>query len=170
MVRDVARRAGDADIADRLRDGTEPRRYAYKVHLDGHNQLDYLIGAVDESPRQHFFYISDDGDLTAVRFHNWKLVFMEQRAPGTLAVWSEPYVELRAPKVFNLRTDPYERADITSNTYYDWAFRHAWLVVPIQSYVNQLASSLIEFPPTQEPASFTVAKVLAKLQNAMASS
>jgi arylsulfatase A-like enzyme len=92
-------------------------------------------GEVDESPRQHFFYVSDDGDLTAVRFDNWKVVFMEQRAAGTLQVWAEPYTELRVPKIFNLRTDPYERADITSNTYYDWLLDRAWILVPIQAYV-----------------------------------
>ena len=100
------------------------------MHLDGHNQLDYITGAADESPRQHFFYVSDDGDLTALRYDNWKFVFLEQRATGTLGIWLEPFVELRCPKIFNLRTDPYERADITSNTYYDWMLDHAWLVDP----------------------------------------
>lgn len=111
---------GDRDIAARLKAGTELAGKQYKVHLDGHNQLDDLAGLTASSPRQRFFYVSDDGDLTAVRIDNWKLVFLEQRATGTLRIWAEPFTELRVPKIFNLRTDPYERADVTSNTYYDW--------------------------------------------------
>src|SRR5262245_17453541 len=107
--------AGVPDIADQLKAGADLGGTTYKVHLDGHNQLPYITGEVDASPRRHFFYVSDDGDLTALRFDNWKIVFLEQRATGTLGVWLEPYTELRVPKIFNLRTDPYERADITSN-------------------------------------------------------
>jgi arylsulfatase len=156
--------AGDADIADELRAGCELDGTEYKVHLDGHNQLDYITGAVEESPRKHFFYVSDDGDLTALRFDNWKVVFLEQRATGTLQIWAEPFTELRVPKIFNLRTDPYERADITSNTYYDWLLDRAWVLVPAQTYVAQMLQTLIEFPPRQEPAAFNVAKVMEKLQ------
>ena len=108
------------------------------MHLDGHDQLPYLTGDAVASSRQHFFYVSDDGDLTALRFDNWKIVFLEQRATGTLRVWAEPYTELRVPKIFNLRTDPYERADITSNTYYDWMLDRAWLLVPAQGYCAQM--------------------------------
>ena len=151
------------------RSGTDLAGTTYKVHLDGHNQLDYVTGAVEESPRKHFFYVSDDGDLTALRYDNWKFVFLEQRATGTLRVWAEPYTELRVPKIFNLRTDPYERADITSNTYYDWILDHAWLAIPAQTYVLQMATTLGEFPPRQEPASFTVGKMLDKLKSGFAS-
>ena len=125
---------------------------------------DYLTGEVDQSPRQHFFYVSDDGDLTAMRFDNWKIVFLEQRATGTLQVWAEPYTELRVPKIFNLRTDPYERADLTSNTYFDWLLDHAWVLVPAQAYVGRMLATLVEFPPRQEPASFTIDEVMEKLQ------
>jgi arylsulfatase len=156
--------AGEPDIGDKLKAGTELAGTTYRVHLDGFNQLPYLTGEVDQSPRQHFFYVSDDGDLTAMRFDNWKFVFMEQRAPGTLAIWMEPYVELRVPKIFNLRTDPYERADITSNTYFDWLISRVWLLVPAQAYVSQMIQSLAEFPPRQPPASFTVDQVLGKLR------
>ena len=156
--------AGNPDIVDQLRAGTDLNGSTFKVHLDGSNQLPYLTREVSESPRRHFFYVSDDGDLTALRFDHWKLVFLEQRAMGTLNVWAEPYVELRVPKMFNLRTDPYERADITSNTYYDWLLDHAWLVVPAQAYVGQMLSTLAEFPPRQKPASFSLDAVLAKLQ------
>ncbi|TDT17970.1 arylsulfatase [Ilumatobacter fluminis] len=156
--------AGNTEIADQLKAGTELNGQEFKVHLDGHNQLDYITGQTDESPRQHFFYVSDDGDLTALRFHNWKFVFMEQRATGTLQVWMEPYVELRIPKIFNLRTDPYERADQTSNTYYDWIMDHAFMLVPAQMYVAQMLATLVEFPPRQAPASFSIDQVMAKLQ------
>jgi arylsulfatase len=161
--------AGDPDIKEELKVGRDLNGTTYKVHLDGHNQLDYLTGAGDESPRQHFFYVSDDGDLTAVRYDNWKIVFLEQRAVGTLQVWAEPYTELRVPKIFNLRTDPYERADITSNTYYDWLIDRAWVLVPAQMFVANMLSTLIEFPPRQEPASFGIDKVMAKLQAGVAS-
>jgi arylsulfatase len=101
---------------------------------------------------------------------NWKLVFLEQRAPGTLRVWAEPFTPLRVPKLFNLRTDPYERADGTSNTYYDWVLDHAWLCVPMQAYVAEMLQSFGEFPPRQKPASFSLEQVLEKLQAGIPSS
>jgi arylsulfatase A-like enzyme len=162
--------AGDPDVAERLKQGTDLAGTTYKVHLDGHDQLDYLTGAVASSPRQHFFYVSDDGDLTALRYDNWKFVFLEQRAPGTLRVWAEPYTALRVPKLFNLRTDPYERADITSNTYYDWLINHAWIFIPAQAYVAQMLQTLAEFPARQEPASFSVDKVMERLRAGIPSS
>jgi arylsulfatase len=162
--------AGDTDVAERLRGGTDLAGTGYRVHLDGLNQLGYLTGAEEASARKHFFYVSDDGDLTALRYDNWKIVFLEQRSPGTLNVWAEPYTELRVPKIFNLRTDPYERADITSNTYYDWLLDHAWVLVPAQAYVARMLQSLREFPPRQESASFTVARMLEKLHAGVPSS
>jgi arylsulfatase len=156
--------AGVSDIVDQLKAGSELDGTNYKVHLDGHNQLPYLTGEVDKSPRQHFFYLSDDSDLTALRFDNWKLVFLEQRAPGTLSVWAEPYTRLRVPKIFNLRTDPFERADITSNTYYDWLIDHAWILVPAQAYVGSMIMTLAEFPPSQKAASFSLEQVMAQLE------
>jgi arylsulfatase len=162
--------AGDPDVADRLRSGGELAGTTYRVHLDGHDLVPYLTGQVGESPRRHFFYVSDDGDLTALRFHNWKFVFCEQRATGTLGIWIEPYTELRVPKIFNLRTDPYERADITSNTYYDWMLERVWLLLPAQSFVAEMLQSFAEFPPRQTPASFTVDQVLAKLEAGIPSS
>ncbi|MGA9276575.1 arylsulfatase [Ilumatobacter sp.] len=156
--------AGNTDIAENLKEGTELNGADFKVHLDGQDQLAYITGESDESARHHFFYVSDDGDLTALRFDNWKVVFLEQRAAGTLQVWMEPYTELRVPKIFNLKTDPFERADITSNTYYDWMLDHVFLLVPAQTYVAQMLESLREFPPRQEPASFNIEKVMEKLQ------
>jgi arylsulfatase A-like enzyme len=161
--------AGVPDIADQLKAGAELGGTSYRVHLDGHDQLRYLLGEEDQSPRKHFFYVSDDGDLTALRFDNWKLVFMEQRATGTLRVWAEPYTELRVPKLFNLRTDPYERADITSNTYYDWLIDHSYLMIPAQAYVAQMIATLAEFPARQEPPSFSIDKVVEKLQAGVSS-
>ena len=156
--------AGEPDIAAELREGHELNGRDYRVHVDGFNQLDYLTGGVDESPRFYFFYATGDGDLTALRLCHWKFGFLEQRRTGTLEVWQEPFVDLRMPKIFNLRTDPYERADITSNTYYDWMLDHLFLFVPAQAIVAEHLQTLIEFPPRQEPASFSIDKVLEKLQ------
>ena len=156
--------AGDTDIADRLKAGTDLNGTTFKVHLDGHNQLDYITGAADESPRQYFFYVSDDGDLTGLRYDNWKFVFLEQRATGTLNIWAEPYTELRVPRLFNLKTDPYERAMMTSNTYWDWMLDHIWLFIPAQAFVGQMMQTLVEFPPTQTPASFSIDQMMEKLK------
>jgi arylsulfatase A-like enzyme len=161
--------AGVPEITEQLLTGTQLNGTMFKVHLDGHNLVPYLTGETDRSPRQHFFYVSDDGDLTAVRFDNWKLVFLEQRVPGTLQVWAEPFTRLRVPKIFNLRTDPYERADITSNTYYDWILDHAWVCVPMQGFVFAMLQTMIEFPPRQKPASFSLEQVLDKLRTGMPS-
>jgi hypothetical protein len=110
-----------------------------------------------------FFYFSDDGDLMAMRYDNWKVVFLEQRVVGTLLIWAEPMVVLRVPKLFNLRTDPYERADITSNTYYDWMIDHVFLFVPAQKLVGKFLATFIDFPPRQKAASFSIDQVLEKL-------
>ena len=142
--------AGMPDIKERLLTGYTAGDKTYKVHLDGYNFLPYLTGEESKGPRTEFFYFSDDGGLTGLRYDNWKFVFMEQRAPGTLAVWSEPFTPLRVPKIFNLRSDPYERADITSNTYYDWMLDHAFLLVPAQSYVAEFLATFKEFRATPE--------------------
>jgi arylsulfatase A-like enzyme len=161
--------AGVPDIADRCKAGTDLNGTTYKVHLDGHNQLPWLLGEEEESARNFFFYVSDDGDLTAVRYDNWKMVFLEQRCEGTLRIWAEPFTELRVPLMFNLRTDPYEQAPLTSNTYYDWLLDHAFLAVPCQAFVFQMMQTLIEFPPRQKPASFSLEQVLEKLTKGMPS-
>ena len=162
--------AGEPDIADKLKEGHELGGRGYRVHLDGFNQLQYLTGEADESPRIYFFYVTDDADVAALRFYHWKFVFLEQRVNGTMKLWSEPFVELRMPKLFNLRTDPYERADITSNTYYDWVLDHAFLFVPAQTFVAEHLQTVIEFPPRQTPASFSIDKVMEKLQAGITSS
>jgi arylsulfatase A-like enzyme len=152
------------DIKERLLTGYTAGNKTFKVHLDGYNFLPYLTGQESKGQRTEFFYFSDDGGLTGLRYDNWKFVFLEQRAPGTLAVWSEPFTPLRVPKIFNLRSDPYERADITSNTYYDWMLDHAFLLVPAQSYVAEFLATFKEFPPRQKAASFTVDQALEKLR------
>ena len=156
--------AGVEDIADQLKAGTELDGKEYKVHLDGENMLPYWKGETDESPRTQFVYFSDTGDLCAIRWNHWKIVFLEQRAEGTLQVWREPYTELRIPLIFNLKTDPFERAQITSNTYEDWFIDHAYMMGPAQAFVARLAESLREFPRRQEPASFTIDQVIAKME------
>jgi arylsulfatase len=155
--------AGEPDIKEKLKQGYKAGEKIFKVHLDGYNLLPYLTDKEKKSPRIEYFYFSDDGDLTAFRYDNWKLVFMEQRAVGTMRIWAEPFTRLRVPKLFNLRTDPYERADITSNTYYDWFFDHVYLLVPAQQIVGQFLSTFKEFPPRQKAASFSVDQVMEKL-------
>ncbi|WP_235282222.1 hypothetical protein [Methyloterricola oryzae] len=135
----------------------------FKVHLDGYNQLPYLTGQEAKSPRQEFFYFSDDGDLTGLRYDNWKVVFAQQRSPGTLALWGEPFVKTRIPWLYNLRTDPYEKASVTSNTYWDWYIDHVFLLVPAQQYVGQFLQTFKDFPPRQKAASFTIDQVMEQL-------
>jgi arylsulfatase len=160
--------AGEPDIVDKLKQGHEVGGKTFRVHIDGFNLLPYLTGAVDKSPRQMFVYFSDDGDVLGVRFDNWKVVFMEQRVQGTLQIWAEPFVPLRLPKLFNLRTDPFERADITSNTYYDWVLDSGILVLTAAAVVGQFLATFKEFPPRQKAASFTIDQAVAKLEASLA--
>ncbi len=162
--------AGEPDIKEKLKEGYQAGEKTFKVHLDGYNLLPFLTGVERKSPREEFFYFSDDGDLTGLRYDNWKMVFMEQRATGTLRIWSEPFVALRVPKLYNLRTDPYERADITSNTYYDWFLDHVYLLMPAQSAVGQFLGTFTEFPPRQKAASFTVDQVMEQLASGVTGS
>ncbi|MEA5532580.1 arylsulfatase [Crocosphaera sp. XPORK-15E] len=157
--------AGEPDIKEKLLKGYQTGEKNFKVHLDGYNLLPYFKGEVEKSPRVEFFYFSDDGDLMAMRYDNWKFIFMEQRVQGTLRIWQEPLVTLRFPKLFNLRTDPYERADITSNTYWDWVLDHIYLFLPAQKIVGDFLQTFVEFPPRQKAASFTIDQVLEKLQS-----
>jgi arylsulfatase A-like enzyme len=158
--------AGEPEIKNKLLTGYVSGGKTFKVHLDGYNQLPLLTGQQEKSARKEFFYINDDAQLVAMRYENWKMVFCEQRAPGTLRIWAEPFVCLRLPKLINLRLDPYERADITSNTYYDWAIQRAFLIVPAQAMVAQFVETFREFPPRQKPSSFSVDEVLASMSNA----
>lgn len=152
--------AGEPNIKEKLLKGYKAEKKEFKVHLDGYNFLPYFTGEEKKSPRNEFFYFSDDGDLTGLRYDNWKFVFAEQKAAGTLQIWSEPLTRLRVPKIFNLRMDPYERADITSNTYYDYLLDHAFLLLPAQEYVAKFLATFHEFPPRQKAASFSIDQVL----------
>jgi arylsulfatase len=156
--------AGDAEVTKKLLDGYKVGDMTYKVHLDGYNLVPYLTGQAEKSPRESFLYCNDDQQLTGLRYDNWKLAFMEQRAEGTMKVWAEPFVTLRIPKIFNLRLDPYERADITSNTYYDWMLDHAFLFVPAQDYVGKFLMTFKDYPQRQKAASFNLDEVMEKLK------
>jgi arylsulfatase len=132
------------------------------------NTLPFLTAQEEKGPRKEVFYFSDDGDLMALRFEDWKIVLMEQRATGTLRIWAEPFTPLRVPKIFNLRRDPYERADIPSNTYYDWMISRAYALAPAQAYVGTFLETFKTFPPRQKPASFTVGGQMEGLEKALA--
>jgi arylsulfatase len=153
--------AGNPDVKDQLLKGdVRAIGRRYKVHLDGYNMLPFLTGEVEEGPRKEIFYFSDDGDLTALRYGSWKIIFMVQKSPGTLNVWQEPFVPMRVPYIYNLRRDPYERATITSNSYYDWMIDRVYLLVPAQVYVGQFLETFKDFPPRQKAASFSLDKVM----------
>jgi arylsulfatase len=140
--------AGRPEIKEELKTGgVKAIGREYKVHLDGYNFLPYLMGQVKEGPRKEIFYFSDDGDLTALRYSDWKVIFMEQRVEATLQAWAEPL-----------------RASITSNTYYDWLLDHVFFLVPAQAYVGNFLETFKEFPPRQKAASFSLDQVMEKLQ------
>jgi arylsulfatase len=155
--------AGEPDVKQKLLKGHRAIGRNYKVHLDGYNFLPHLTGQEAVGPRREIFYFSDDGDLTALRYNDWKMVFMEQQTVGTFRVWMEPFTPLRVPLILNLRRDPYERAPITSNTYYDWLIDRAYLLVPAQQYVGQFLATFQDYPPRQKAASFSLDQVMEKL-------
>ena len=155
--------AGDDKVKENLLNGYKAGDKTFKVHLDGYNMLPHLLGEEKKGRRHEIFYFSDDGDLTALRYDDWKLIFMEQRNPGTLEVWAEPFTPLRVPLIFNLRRDPYEFATVTSNTYYDWQIDHVFLLVPAQAYVGKFLSTFKEYPPRMKAASFSLDKVMEQL-------
>jgi arylsulfatase A-like enzyme len=156
--------AGEPDIKAKLKaGGVSAIGRTYKVHLDGYNFLPYLTGKEEKGPRHEIFYFSDDGDLTALRFNDWKAVFMEQRATGTLKLWANPFTLLRVPLLFNLRRDPYERSQLTSNTYYDWLLDRVYLMLPASDYVGKFLMTFKEFPPRQKAGSFNLEKVMETL-------
>jgi arylsulfatase len=161
--------AGEDDVAQKLLQGCQVGDKTFNVHIDGYNMLPYLSGQAKESPRQAFFYISDDGDIMAIRMQDWKVVLMEQRAK-TLQCWFEPFVKYRAPKIFHLRRDPFERADENSNTYWDWVISHAYIVYEMQGAVAQQIQAFVKFPPRQKPAAFNLDEVMRKLQESSSAS
>lgn len=148
--------AGDATIKDRLLKGTTVGDKTFKVHLDGYNQLDFLTGKVDTSARTEFPYFNDDAQLVGFRWKNWKAVFREQPAPGGFGVWYRPFTTYRIPKLFNLRMDPYERADIVSDQYDDWRVKNAYLMGEMGFHAINFLQTFLAYPPSQLPASFSV--------------
>ncbi len=155
--------AGDSNVKQDLLDGHQYGDKYFRVHLDGYNILPMLNGETDKSGRDEIFYFSDDGDLTALRYKDWKLIFLEQRIYTTLETWANPFTPLRIPLIFHLRRDPYERAQLTSNTYYDWLIDRAYLLVPAQAYVGKFLSTFAEYPARQKAASFSLDQVMEKL-------
>ncbi|MGV2909231.1 arylsulfatase [Achromobacter sp. AGC25] len=153
--------AGEEGVKDQLLKGWRPTgaNRDFKVHLDGYNQLPYLTGKSDKSAREDFYYFNDDGLLVAMRYENWKVVFCEQKAPGGFAVWKEPFVCLRVPKVFNLRMDPYERADVVSDQYNDWLTKNAYLAFIGSAKAGEFLQTFIDWPPSQNPPSFSTDQV-----------
>jgi arylsulfatase A-like enzyme len=155
--------AGEPDVTQKLLNGYKVGNKTFKVHIDGYNMVPYLTGEVKESPRDAFFYMSDDGDVMAVRHGDWKFVLGEQRA-AQLRVWMEPLDKLRLPLIFNLRRDPFERAQHNSNTYYDWMVSHAFLLYDMQALVAEQLDNFTKFPPRQRPASFNLDAVMHQMQ------
>ncbi len=155
--------AGETDIQSKLLKGHEAGGKTFNVHLDGYNFLPYFTGEEEKGPRKEMFYFTDDGGLSALRYNDWKLMFTEQRA-HKFEVWQEPYVTLRLPKLFNLRRDPFERADHETIGYDAWRFERAFMILPGAAYVGQFIETFKEYPPRQKPGSFNLDQVLESLQ------
>jgi len=155
--------AGVPDVKEQLLKGMKVGNKTFKVHLDGYNITDSLAGKAPD-PRHEMFYFNDDGSLVGLRYNQWKIVFAEQRAEG-FAVWQEPFVELRVPKIFNLRSDPFEKGDLVGMDYAHWRADRTFLLVPAQEYVGAFLASFKEFPPSQKVGSFSLDRVMEKLQS-----
>jgi arylsulfatase len=158
--------AGDMDVKERLLDGTRINGRRYRNHIDGYNLLPYLEGDTNESPRHEFWYVNDDGQVVAARYDDWKVVFLENRGVQ-FGVWREPWVELRVPSIFNLRRDPFEKAELNANTYYDWLLDRAFVIVPIQGLAAQFLQTMADYPPSQTPGSFNLSAIEEKLNSTM---
>jgi arylsulfatase len=153
---------GQPDITQKLLDGYSPDGKTFKVHLDGYDQRDLLGGGEDK--RHAFFYWTDGGDLAGLRYDQWKVVFLEQQHEG-LRVWQEPLVPLRAPLLFNLRTDPFEKANLESGEYEKWYVERMFVMAPAQAIVAKELQTFKDFPPRQKPGSFSIGDAMEKLMN-----
>ena len=160
--------AGDTTVTDRLLKGTSIGGKTYKVHLDGYNQLPYLTGQQPKSARSEFYYFNDDGVLVGTRVNDVKYVWCEQRQPGNMAIWANPFTCLRVAKVYNLRMDPYERADITSDQYYDWMAKNAYILPYGVMKTSTFLETFVEYPPSQPPASFSVDQIVEDVKKRIA--
>jgi arylsulfatase len=156
--------AGDKDVKERLLKGTRINGRKYRNHLDGYDMTAYLSGETDESPRHEFWYVNDDGQVVAARYDDWKAVFLENRGEA-FSVWRDPFVELRTPLLFNLRRDPFEKAQHNATVYDDWFLDHVFILVPIQGLASQFLLSMEEYPPSQSPGAFNLSKIEEQLRN-----
>ena len=163
MLPTLVAAAGVPNVGEQLLNGMKVGDKTFKVHLDGYNITDAVAGSAP-SPRKEFFYFNDDGSLVGLRYNQWKVVFSEQRAHG-FDVWEEPFVPLRLPKLFNLRSDPFETADHEGMDYERWRVEHLFVMVPAQEYVAKFLETFKEFPPRQKPGSFSIDAVLASMQS-----
>jgi len=150
--------AGATDIKEKLAQGVELNGRKYRNYIDGYNQLDYLSGKAKQSPRNEFIYVNDDGQIVAMRYDAWKAVFLENRGQA-FGVWREPFTELRVPLLFNLRRDPFEKAQHNANTYNDWFLDHPFVIVPLQQLAGKFLMTMKEYPPSQTPGSFNLEKI-----------
>jgi arylsulfatase A-like enzyme len=160
----LAAAGGDNDIATKLAEGVELNGRTYRNYIDGKNQLAYLRGDVDQSPRNDFFYVNDDGEVVAIRYSDWKVVFLENRGVA-FGVWREPFTTLRVPLLFNLRRDPFEKAQHNSNTYNDWFIDRPYILVPLQQLAARFLMTMKEYPPSQSPGSFNLEKIQKQLES-----
>jgi arylsulfatase len=156
---------GAPDIKEKLKEGVELNGRKYRNYIDGYNQLDYLAGKAKDSPRKEFVYVNDDGQIVAMRLGDWKAVFLENRGQA-FGVWREPFIELRVPLLFNLRRDPFERAQHNSNTYNDWFLDRVFVLVPMQQYAGKFLMTMKDYPPSQTPGSFNLEKIQKMIETA----
>jgi arylsulfatase len=155
--------AGAPTVKEELLKGTDINGRHYRNHIDGYDLLDYLSGKTDKSPRNEFWYVNDDGQIVAARYSDWKVVFLENRGEA-FGVWREPFVELRVPLLFNLRRDPFEKAQHNATIYDDWFLDRPFVITPIQTLASRFLMSMQEYPPSQSPGSFNLSKIEAQLK------
>ncbi|WP_052299626.1 arylsulfatase [Rubinisphaera brasiliensis] len=157
--------AGAPDIKEKLKEGVELNGRKYRNYIDGYNLTDYLTGEAEECPRKEFMYVNDDGQVVALRYGQWKGVFLENRGQA-FEVWREPFTELRVPLLFNLRRDPLEKAQHNSNTYNDWFLDRVYVLAPMQQLAGKFLKTMQEYPPSQTPGSFNLEKVQKQIEDA----
>jgi arylsulfatase len=159
--------AGDPDVKDKLLKGYQVGDQNFKVHIDGFNMIPYFTGQVKDSPRESFFYFSDDGDIMSIRVGDVKLTFALQESVSS-NVWADPLKKLRVPHIFHLRRDPFERADFNSQVYWKWVMHHAPYLYLCQAVVAAQVEEFVKYPPRQKAASFNLDTVMASLAPAEA--
>ena len=155
--------AGAPDVKEKLLKGVELNGRTYKNHIDGYNMLDYVTGKAQTSPREAFVYVNDDGDIVAIRVRDWKAVYKENRGEA-FGVWREPFVDLRVPLLFNLRRDPYERAQHNANVYHDWVLSRVFLMSAINTAAMEFLLTMKDYPPSQTPGSFNLDTVKKRIE------